>query len=290
MLTLSKLSNIRSQLSPSELKIADYILSYPELVTGFSSQELAQQAEVSQSSIVKFTQKIGFKGFTAFKLAVSEDLGRMHAINTDNVGELYNGIGRDDDLETMAKKLAQEKINSIVETTQALDCGALMRVLDAIDKAGRVQLVGIGGSALTAKDLWYKLLKIGVTSLFDQDSHVQISIAQTLGPGDVQLVISYSGSSRDVLAAAELAKRNGATLIAVTSFRQTQLRQMADMVLDTVAEENELRISSISSRTAQNTITDILFLGLMQRRNDIAWSLIDGTREVINRLNQKSGQ
>ncbi len=152
MLTLSKLSNIRSQLSPSELKIADYILSYPEQVTGFSSQELALQAEVSQSSIVKFTQKIGFKGFTAFKLAVSEDLGRMHAINTDSVGELYNGIGRDDDLETMAKKLAQEKINSIIETTQALDSEALMRVLDAIDQAGRVQLVGIGGSALTAKD------------------------------------------------------------------------------------------------------------------------------------------
>ena len=286
MLTLSKISNIRSQLSPSELKIADYILACPEQVTHFSSQELAQQADVSQSSIVKFTQKIGFKGFTAFKLAVSEDLGRKHAIKTDNVGDLYNGIGRDDDLETMAKKLAQEKINSIVETTQALDNATLARVLDVINQAGRVQLVGIGGSALTAKDLWYKLLKVGVTTLFAQDSHVQISIAQTLGPGDVQLVVSYSGASRDVLAAAELAKRNGATLIAVTSFRNTPLRQMADMVLDTVADENELRISSISSRTAQNTITDILFLGLVQRRDE-AWALIDGTRGAIDRLNKE---
>ncbi|CAM4001867.1 SIS domain-containing protein [Aeromonas bestiarum] len=287
MLTLSKISNIRSQLSPSELKIADYILASPEQVTHFSSQELALQADVSQSSIVKFTQKIGFKGFTAFKLAVSEDLGRKHAIKTDNIGDLYNGIGRDDDLETMAKKLAQEKINSIIETTQAIDNGTLERVLDAINQAGRVQLVGIGGSALTAKDLWYKLLKIGVTTLFAQDSHVQISIAQTLGPGDVQLVVSYSGSSRDVLAAAELAKRNGATLIAVTSFRSTPLRQMADLVLDTVAEENELRISSISSRTAQNTITDILFLGLVQRRDEQAWALIDGTRGAIDRLNKE---
>ena len=287
MLTLSKISNIRSQLSPSELKIADYILACPEQVTHFSSQELAQQADVSQSSIVKFTQKIGFKGFTAFKLAVSEDLGRKHAIKTDNVGDLYNGIGRDDDLETMAKKLAQEKINSIVETTQALDNATLARVLDVINQAGRVQLVGIGGSALTAKDLWYKLLKIGVTTLFAQDSHVQISIAQTLGPGDVQLVVSYSGASRDVLAAAELAMRNGATLIAVTSFRNTPLRQMADMVLDTVADENELRISSISSRTAQNTITDILFLGLVQRRDEQAWALIDGTRDAIDRLNKE---
>ena len=275
-----------SQLSPNELKIADYILNNPEQITGFSSQELAQQTEVSQSSIVKFTQKIGFKGFTAFKLAVSEDLGRKHAIKTDNVGGLYNDIGRDDDLETMAKKLAQEKINSIIETTQALDSETLVRVSEAINQAGRVQLVGIGSSALTAKDLWYKLLKIGVTTLFAQDNHVQISIAQTLGPGDVQLVVSYSGASRDVLAAAELAKRNGATLIAVTSFRQTQLRQLADMVLDTVAEENELRISSISSRTAQNTITDILFLGLVQMRGENAWSLINNLRETVERINR----
>jgi hypothetical protein len=61
---------------------------------------------------------------------------------------------------------------------------------------------------------------------------------------------------------------------------------MADMVLDTVADENELRISSISSRTAQNTITDILFLGLVQRRDE-AWALIDGTRGAIDRLNKE---
>ncbi|MCZ4335678.1 hypothetical protein O4H51_22825 [Aeromonas hydrophila] len=65
----------------------------------------------------------------------------------------------------------------------------------------------IGCSALTAKDLWYKLLKSGVASLFDQDRHVQISIAQTLGPGDVQLVISYQVPAGMCWRPAEL-KRN----------------------------------------------------------------------------------
>lgn len=87
MLTLSKISNIRSQLSPSELKIADYILACPEQVTHFSSQELAQQADVSQSSIVKFTQKIGFKaigygGATAldFTLPVIQKSGGIQVV------------------------------------------------------------------------------------------------------------------------------------------------------------------------------------------------------------------
>lgn len=100
------------------------------------------------------------------------------------------------------------------------------------------------------------------------------------------LAVSFPRCGDDLRYARELAKRNGATLIAVTSFRNTPLRQMADMVLDTVADENELRISSISSRTAQNTITDILFLGLVQRRDE-AWALIDGTRGAIDRLNKE---
>lgn len=285
MLTLSKITNIRTQLSPSECKIADYIVSCPEQVTRLSSQELASLVEVSQSSIVKFTQKIGFKGFTAFKLAVSEDLGRQSATNAEGSGDLYNGIALDDTLATVAKKLAQEKINSIMETTQALDQDTLLRVLTALDQAKRVQLVGIGSSALTAQDLGHKLLKIGITTLMSQDSHVQVSIAQTLGVGDVQLVISYSGASREVQAAAELAKHNGATLIAITSFRDSSLRQWADMVLDTVAQESEQRISSIASRSAQNTITDMLFLGLVQRRDEQARALIEGTRDAIDRLN-----
>lgn len=45
-----------------------------------SSQQLAEIMGVSQSAVVKFSQKIGFKGFPSLKLAISEDLGRKMLI------------------------------------------------------------------------------------------------------------------------------------------------------------------------------------------------------------------
>lgn len=51
-------------------KLADYILSQPDETRHLSSQQLAAEAGVSQSSVVKFAQKLGFKGFPALKLAL----------------------------------------------------------------------------------------------------------------------------------------------------------------------------------------------------------------------------
>ncbi|QUJ70142.1 SIS domain-containing protein (plasmid) [Photobacterium sp. GJ3] len=286
MTTLAKIDHYRDAFSPSEQKIATFILQDPDQVISLSSQQLAQQAEVSQSSIVKFTQKIGFKGFTAFKLAVSEELGRKKAMGpgTEQQG-LHNQITREDSLEIMAQKLAQEKQNSIVETTHAIDFAVLAKVVEAMDAAGKIQLVGIGGSALVAKDLGYKLLKIGIPVIAEQDSHVQISVSQTLKAGDVQIVISYSGRRKEVLLAAQTAKAKGAKVIAFTSLQQSPLRELADWSLDTLAEETQLRSSAISSRTAQNTLTDLLFLALIQKRDQEANQLIKDTTELIRNMN-----
>lgn len=61
-------------LAQSDKKLADYLLSQPDTARHLSSQQLAAEAGVSQSSVVKFAQKMGFKGFPALKLAISEAL------------------------------------------------------------------------------------------------------------------------------------------------------------------------------------------------------------------------
>lgn len=61
-------------LAQSDRKLADYLLAQPDTARHLSSQQLAAEAGVSQSSVVKFAQKLGFKGFPALKLALSEAL------------------------------------------------------------------------------------------------------------------------------------------------------------------------------------------------------------------------
>ncbi|PSU94314.1 MurR/RpiR family transcriptional regulator [Photobacterium kishitanii] len=267
MTIIAKIANIKSQLSPSAQKIAALILQQPAAVVSLSSLQLAQQANVGQSSIVKFTQKLGFTGFPAFKNAIKEELARQKAIGNDPQ-QLQNQISHSDTLITIAQKLAHQKTDAIIETTNAIDEQNLKNIIALFINAQRIQLVGFGHSAIIAKDFSTKLLTLGMMAIAEQDSRSQIDIAKTLGPTDIQCHICYDGNHQDALLTAHSAKMKGATLIALTSPHSTPLRQLAQFSLDTLAIETSNHSQyqphnySIASHAAQQTLTDLLFMAL----------------------------
>ncbi|SQI37233.1 MurPQ operon repressor [Leminorella richardii] len=283
MTCLMRLSQGMAQFSPSEKKMAAFILESPKRIVTLSSQELAAALNVSQSGIIKFAQKLGFKGYTALKLAISEELGRNRQVEKSTL-HLHNEITGDDDLLAIANKLLLEKQSALRETMNALDAKVFNQVVEKVAAAHKVHIAGIGGSALIAKDLAYKLLKIGIPAFSEFDSHVQLTIAQTLGPSDVQIAISYSGVRREVVLAAEVARAQGATVVAITSLRNNALTQQADFVLHSVADEVQWRSSSISSRTAQNAVTDLLFMALVQHDRERANGLIQQSGELVKKI------
>ena len=68
MSTFVKIKALRQSLSSSEAKLADFTLNSANAIRNLSSVELAKVVGVSQSSVVKFSQKLGYKGFPALKL------------------------------------------------------------------------------------------------------------------------------------------------------------------------------------------------------------------------------
>lgn len=271
----------RSQLSQSGRLVADWIVENAAKAAYMTSQEVAQEAQVSQSTIVKFTQRLGFKGYSEFKLALSEDIGRKQAIAST---PLHSGIFADDPLAVIAQKLIKAKTDAMIQTTNALSFEACNQAAQWLSDARTVQIVGIGGSALTAKDLGYKLLKLGITALTEQDSHVQIAVARTLTDKDVQIAISFSGERKEILVAAEAAKEQGAKVIALSSPNKSKLRHIADITFDTIADEVENRSSAIASRSAQNVITDLLFIYLVQLRDESARQMISDISSDIRQI------
>lgn len=271
----------RTQLSQSGRQVADWIIENATQAAYMTSQQLAAEAEVSQSTIVKFTQRLGFKGYSEFKLALSEEIGRNQAMES---APLHSGIFADDPQAVIAQKLIKAKTEAMFQTTNAISFDACNQAVQWLNEARTVQIVGIGGSALTAKDLSYKLLKLGITSLTEQDSHVQIAVARTLTERDVQICISFSGERKEILVAAEAAKEQGAKVIALTAPNRSRLRQIADMAFDTIADEIENRSSSIASRSAQNVITDLLFISLVQLRDETARQMISDISSDIRQI------
>lgn len=284
MSILNEITWLRPELAENQQKIAKYILENPEAVLSMSSSRFAEEAGVSQSAIVKFSQKIGMKGFPALKIAISEELGRNNLFKSSPHTALHNAISMEDSLMVMAQKLVHEKTTAIIDTTKKINFTVFQQMVNLINHAQRVQIIGIWGSGLTAKDLSYKLQKIGILSLAEADLHVQIATAQALTAKDVQIVISFSGKRKDMRIAATMAKAQGATVIAITGNKENPLARIADYVLESVSDENEWRSSSISSRTAQNTLTDLIFLALMQLRQEVAKPLVLNASMTINNL------
>ncbi|WP_176083941.1 MurR/RpiR family transcriptional regulator [Martelella sp. HB161492] len=265
---MSVLKVIEAQLdgmAPADRQIGSFILENPGSVVRLSSAELATQTGRSQSSVVKFSQKLGFAGYQDLKIAISKAEAREWHTPP---GMIHATIQRGDGPATIAQKLLASKIQSMQQTIAANDEREITRALDLIDAAARISIAGVGASSLVARDFSYKLQKLGRFALHDSDSHVQMANVSASRAGDLLFALSQSGTSIETVRIAELAKERGATVIAVTGPQQSLLSRIADFCLYTIADEDRVRSSAITARDAQLTLLDFLFILLLQRQND----------------------
>lgn len=281
MSSLLRIRQIYSSLAQNDRKLADFLLADPDRARHLSSQTLAQMAGVSQSSVVKFAQKLGYKGFPALKLALSESLAAPAATSAIRV---HNQILSTDSLKIVGEKLLVEKQAAMRATLDINSEERLRQALEMIASARRIMLIGIGASGLVAKDLSYKLLKIGIMANAESDTHVQLATMQALSDKDLLLAISFGGARREINLAAEVARQTGAKVLALTSFSPNPLQLLADHSLYTVAEQSLTRGAAISSSTAQYALTDLLFMALIQNDPDRASVRIRHSEALVKKL------
>lgn len=271
---LERLREERYAFRASERQVAEYILAHASEVINLPITELAEQAGVSEATVVRMCKKVGFRGFQELKIALAME-------NVPPVKAVHEEIQEDDDLETAMRKVFLANIRSLEATLNVLSVRELARAVDAIDAAERVYLFGVGGSGPIAIDAAHKFMKTGKAVIAHTDAHMQAMAASLMRPGDVVIGISHSGSSRDVVEALELAKKNGAVTIGITHYARSPMDRALDIKLCTCSNETFYRIESTSSRIAQLSIVDTLFIGLALRRLDATIDHLRRTREAI---------
>ncbi|CNI87026.1 MULTISPECIES: MurR/RpiR family transcriptional regulator [Yersinia] len=279
MSSLLRIRQLYPTLAQNDRKLADFLLTHPEQARQLSSQKLAQQTGISQSAVVKFAQKLGYKGFPALKQALSEIIAAPEQAVT-----LHNQILSTDSLKTVGEKLLSEKAAALRATLDINSEQRLAQALEMLKGAQRVILTGLGASGLVAKDLAYKLLKIGVMAVSETDMHAQLAAVQALDTRDLLLAISFSGERREINLAAEEAQRCGAKVLALTSFTPNSLQQRADHCLYTISEEPAIRSAAISSSTAQYALTDLLFMAMIQQNLESAQDHIKHSEALVKKL------
>ncbi len=272
---IAQLNSRLEGMSGNERAIAEAILDVPEEVVNLSSQALAERCNVSQSSVIKFCQKVGFSGFPALKIALSAETAR-----NENAQQVHAGIFSDDSLGSVAKKLFASKISALSETMKLNGNDLLEAAVAMIGAADRIMILGVGGSALVAQDLSSKLAKFGKSVIAGGDSHIQLGNLASFGPGDLLIAISYSGKTREVNVAVDFAMENS---IPVLFIGASQHKPRPDVVLKCVADESVVRSASIATRTAQMAITDLLFVLFVQGQGDVAKRISD-SQALVRRI------
>ncbi|AHF76178.1 Transcriptional regulator, RpiR family [Sodalis praecaptivus] len=281
MSSLLRIRQLYRSLSRNDQKLADFLLHHTEEARHLSSQRVAEMTGVSQSSVVKFAQKLGYKGFTALKLALSEAL-----VNRQDPPSIpvHNQILSDDPIKTVGEKLLAEKVAALRGTLDINSEDKLRQGVEILQRSKRIIIVGIGASGLVARDFSYKLMKIGMAAVAENDMHVLLATVQALGPDDLLFAISFSGTRREINLAAQEALRAGARVMAVTNFAPNELQHYADLTLYTVSEQQAQRSGAISSNIAQQALTDLLFMGLVQQDLEHAPDRIRHSEELVKKL------
>ena len=270
---LVTIRSLLPNLAPVERRVAHAVLDDPHGVAWRSISELARACGTSATSVVRFCRAVGLRGYPELRLALAGAVARDDAAA---VAAASSDIDPDDDAATITKKIAYADARAVTETASHLDIATLVQITDALAKADRIDIYGVGASGYVALDLQMKLQRIGRPAFAWPDPHMAISSASLRGSRDVAIGLSHTGTTVDTIDALREARSHGATTAAVTNFPWSPITDIADYVLLTAARETAFRSGAMTSRIAQLTVVDCLFVTLAQQD-------LPGTRVALER-------
>ena len=262
-------------LTGSEKKVADYILENYMKVLNYTVTELAEKADVSDATVVRFCRSVGYKGFQDLKINLAQDAIVPYK-------HLNNSLEEEDTPEQIVSKVVRSEIETLEETLHILDMQELEAAAKAIKNAKRVVFFGAGGSAMVAHDALHKLLKIGIRCIVEEDADIQAMESALLEDGDVAIGISHSGTNKGVLDCLRNAKANGATTIGLTTYGKSPLQRMCDHVLMTSTKETVFKSESVTARIAQLAVIDSLVAVISFMDYDSSYNAIQKTRNATS--------
>lgn len=255
---LAEIAAAIPSLRKSEVKVAEYVLSSPQQVMHMRIVDLAQEAQVSEPTIVRFCRGIGCNSFQEFKVRIAQEMAIAN-----NIGQF--AIADDDSIEELCSKIADTTIQRLHQVKSQLRAAQVGNAANAISRATRVEFYGYGASGAVATDAQHKFFRLHVATAAYSDPHMQAMSAVTLGPDDVVVAISQSGRTKDLLHSIALAQHHGAQVVSLAP-ANTAVSIAADLPIHVNIEEDTDQFTPMTSRIAHLMVIDMLAVAVTQRR------------------------
>ena len=258
---LASIQSNMSTFSKGQKLIANFILESYDKAAFMTASKLGKTVNVSESTVVRFAAELGYDGYPAMQKALQEMI-RNKLTSIQRIEVSNDRIG-DHDILSMVMQADMEKIRLTMEETSR---EAFTASVDAIVSARRIYIMGIrSASAITS------FLGFYFNLIFDNVVVVHTSAASELfeqllrvGEGDVVIGVSFPRYSRRTVRAMEFARKQGATVLAVTDSEASPLAAIADHAL--LAKSD--MASFVDSLVAPLSLINALIVAVGRKKND----------------------
>lgn len=253
-----------TKFTTTEQTIAEYILANTSSMENISIQELAKRTFTSNASIIRFAQKMGFRGFKEFKIQLLKSIEQLDGPQKD----INPNIPFEDHSPLM--KISEDMMHltqqAIKETYQLLNEAQLMEMTKHLYNAKRIFLFAAGDSQIRAESFQNKLWKINKYAILAKEREEWALNAANLLRDDCAFFISYDAKAMNDLVAARLIKERGIPILLLTSYPDSELGKLADVIITVSRLETKEteKISTYSSQAAFEYILNVLFSTLYQ--------------------------
>lgn len=270
MNVLEKISEQREQARGAELKALEWIYINYNDVLDKSITQLAKSCEVSEATLVRAFQTLGFTGYRDFRIALAMDISAIRSGVIKNTECIYT----DDKSKTIIEKIFTSYQQTLQSTLEGCDEGIFDQVVEKLISARNI-LVFSGGTQTAIADYFVmRFISTGIICNAFNEAINQRRAASVVGLNDVVVVINHSGCIKSLIESTEIARERGATIIAITSFSESPLANLAHLLLPTFGKDliyfsEQGNYSGMTAKVAQNAIIDSLAAIISMRYSDI---------------------
>ncbi|WP_246597243.1 MurR/RpiR family transcriptional regulator [Faecalicatena faecalis] len=215
--------NMYPQMNAAMKKIADYIIANSEDASREGAHMMAQKSGVSDASVSRFVQIMGYENYKLFQLALVSSLSEKPERKTGNTWMQYSGQMDGNNTKDVCRTIFQRSIQMLEDTWKNLDISGIENVTKLISEAERIILLSVGRSKVTTEALFSRLYRLGYNVQVFNDPHEQVIITSLVREHDLVIAVSNFGVSKSVVEGVLRANKNGATTVGITSVAQSPL-------------------------------------------------------------------
>lgn len=238
---LRSVSESYEHFSSGQKKVGDLFFREPIFLAFSSALEVGRRVSVSESTVIRWTQKLGYKGYAEFQQVVQRKLAEERLDQTEQEARPPNAD------QSFLENLFDAEIASIVKLKQAMKEDVLLQAVDLISSANRIYVTSDFFDYGLAH--WFSGwldMTVGSTEMIFPSDRPYYSQLAKMGPGDILIAFVFPRYTKMVMETVQSAKERGAEVVLLTDSTESPAIEYADISL-TVDVSTNLNIDSYTA-------------------------------------------